>query len=157
MDAAVGDEPEQVHVLAAVECSDQRRILEERAVLDRVVHTHQVLEQDAPGADRQVPDLRVPHLPVREADRLSRGLQRGVRVLAPQPVEDGRLRELDRVPRPGRGQPPPIEDDQRYERIAARQIAANDSTSSDAPPTSAPSTSGWASSSDALSGFTEPP
>ena len=157
VDAAVGDEPQQVHVLAALECPDEGRVLEERAVLDRLVDAHQVLEEHAPGADRQVPDLGVAHLAVRQADRLAGRLQRRVRVLGPEPVEHGGVGELDRVPRPGRGESPPVKDDKRYERIAARQIAANDSTSSDAPPTRAPSTLGWASSSAALSGFTEPP
>ena len=157
MDAAVGDEPEQVRALAALEGADEGGDLEEGPVLDRRVHSHQVLQQDAAGADRQVPDLRVAHLPRRKADRLAGCLERRVRVLGPEPVEDGRVRELDRVSRAGRGEAPPVEDDERYERVPARQIAANDSTSSEAPPTSAPSTSGCPSSSAAFSGFTEPP
>ena len=157
VDAAVGDEPEQVDVLASLECPDERRVLEERAVLDRLVDAHQVLEEHAARADRQVPDLGVAHLAVREADRLAGRLERRVREVGPEPVEDRGVRELDRIPRPRLGYPPPIEDDERYERIAARQIEANDSTSSEAPPTRAPSTSGWASSSSALSGLTEPP
>ena len=157
VDAAVGDQAEQVDVLAALERADERGVLEERAVLDRLVHAHQVLEEHAAGADRQVADLGVAHLPGRQADRLAGRLERRVRVLGPEPVEDGRVRELDRVPRPGRREAPPVEDDERYERVAARQIAANDSTSSEAPPTRAPSTSGWARSSAALSGLTEPP
>src|SRR5262249_43407444 len=103
------------------------------------------------------PDLGVAHLPVRESDRLAGRVERPVRILGPEPVEDGRVRKLDRIPRAGRGDPPPVEDDERYERMAARQIAANDSTSSDAPPTRTPSRSGWTSSARALSGFTEPP
>ena len=82
-----------------------------------------------------------------------------VRVVAPQPVEDGRLGELDRVARAGRRDAPAVEDDERYEgiRAAVSHIALNDSTSSEAPPTRAPSTSGCASSTPALSGLTEPP
>ena len=102
-------------------------------------------------------DLGVAHLARRQADRLAGRLDRRVRVLGPQPVEDRRVRLLDRVPGTGRGEAPPVQDDERYERVAARQIAANDSTSSEAPPTSAPSTSGRPSSSAALSGLTEPP
>ena len=157
VDAAVRDEPQQVHVLAPLERPDEGRVLEERPVLDRRIDAHQVLEEHPPGADRQVPDLGVAHLAAGQADRLAGRLQRRVRVLGPEPVEDGRVGELDRVPRPGRSKSPPVEDDERYERVAARQIAANDSTSSEAPPTRAPSTSGWASSSAALSGLTEPP
>ena len=77
--------------------------------------------------------------------------------VAPQPVEDRRVRELDRVSRAGRGAAPPVEDDERYEGKLRRQIAAKESTSSEAPPTSAPSTPGWPRSSAALSGLTEPP
>ncbi len=155
--APVGDEPEQVDVLAALERGDERRVLEERAVLDRLVHAHQVLEGHASGADREMSDLRVPHLPGRKADRLPGGLEGRVRVLGPQAVEGRRVGELDRVPGPGRGEAPAVQDDERYEREAARQIAPNDSTSSEAPPTSAPSTAGSARISAAFSGLTDPP
>src|SRR5439155_20187744 len=112
----------------------------------------------APGADRQVSDLRVPHLARRKPDRLARGRDRLVRIGPPEPVEDRGVGELDRVPGPGRRAAPAVEDDERYERVAAaaRRIASKDSTSSDAPPTRAPSTSPWPRSSAALSGLTEP-
>src|SRR6266498_1399440 len=157
MDAAVGDESEQVDALAARERPLQRFVLEEGAVLDRLVHTHEVLEEDASRADREVTDLRIPHLAGRESDGLARGGERRVRIGAPEAVEVRRVRELDGVSRSGRRTAPPVEDDQRYERVAARQIEVKDSRSSDAPPTSAPSTSCCASSSSALSGLTEPP
>ena len=38
-----------------------------------------------------------------------------VRVLRPEPVEDGRVGEVDGVPRPGRRAAPAVEDDERYE------------------------------------------
>src|SRR5439155_5358184 len=103
----------------------------------------------------------------RQADRLARGLQRRVRAIGPEPVEDGCVRELDGVSRPGGRAAPPVDNDEHDERDraqpipltagAASTIAAKESTSSDAPPTSAPSTSGLASSSAALSGLIEPP
>ena len=96
VDAAVRDEAEQVDVLAALERAEQRGVLEERAVLDRLVHADEILEEDAPGADRQVPDLGVAHLAVREADRGARRLELRVRVLAPEPVEDRRVRQARR-------------------------------------------------------------
>src|SRR5918912_578524 len=108
-------------VPAALERAEERRVLEERPVLDRFVHAHQVL------------------------------------VAPPEVVEDGRVRELDRISRAGRRAAPAVEDDERYEGIAARQTASKDSTSSDAPPTRAPSTAPWPMSSAALSGFTDPP
>ena len=140
VDAAVRDETEEVNTIAPLEGAAERVILEEGAVLDRLVHTHQILVEDAPGPDRQMADLRVPHLPRGESNRLAGGLEGRVRVLAPEPVEDGRVGELHGIPRPGRRAAPAVEDDERYE--AASQIAAKDSTSREAPPTSAPSTSG---------------
>jgi len=149
----------QVDVLTSLEGAAQRVALEQLPGLDRPVHAHEILEEDAARADRQVPHLRVPHLARRQADGLARRGELRVRIFAPQPVEDGRLGELDRVARVGWRDPPAVEDDERYEgiRAAVSHIALNDSTSSDAPPTSAPSTSGCASSVPALSGLTEPP
>src|SRR6266508_97885 len=161
VDAAVRDESEQMNVPATLACAaeraDERLVLEERPIRYRAVHALEVLVENAPAADRQVADLRVPHLSRRQADRLSRGVERRVRVLAPEPVEHRRVRELDGVAGPRRCAAPTVEDDEHYEWIAAWQIAANDSTSRDAPPTRAPSTLGCPRSSAALSGFTEPP
>jgi hypothetical protein len=102
-----------VDVLAALEGADEGGILEEGPVLDRLVHAHQVLEEHAAGADRQVPDLGVAHLARGKADRLAGGLQGRVRVLGPELVEDGRLGQLDGVARARRSQAPTIEDDER--------------------------------------------
>ena len=87
-----------------------------------------------------------------------------MRVALPEPVEDGRARELDSVPGALRGKAPPVQDDESDELrnaeatcAAARQIASKEVGSSEAPPTRAPSTSGCTSSDDAFSGLTEPP
>ena len=88
---------------------------DERAVGDGVVHPHEILEEDSSGADREVADLGVAHLPGRKADSLSRRGERRVRVAGPQRVEHRCVRELDRVARPGRSDPPTIEDDERDE------------------------------------------
>src|SRR5919198_2502824 len=164
MAPAVGDEPEQVDVGAALlrtlEGAGERRVLEERSVRDCAVHPLEVLVEDAPGADRQVADLGVSHLPFGQPDGLAGRLQRRVRVARPELVEDRRVGELDRVSWPRRRAAPAVEDDERYEResrAAVSQIAVNDPTSSEAPPTRAPSTSGCSSSSAAFSGLTEPP
>ena len=99
--------------------------------------------EDAAGADRQVPDLRVAHLALGQPDRLAASLRASCAGTRPEPVEHRRRGELDGVPRAGRRAAPAVEDDERYERDAAAwQIAANESGSSEAPPTSAPSTSG---------------
>jgi len=67
MDAAVRNEPEQVHALPTVERRPQDRILEERTVLDRRVHAHQVLVEATPRTDCQVADLAIAHLARRQA------------------------------------------------------------------------------------------
>src|SRR5580765_7779620 len=151
VDTAARDEAEQMRALAALEGCLQHGVLEEGAVLDRLVHAHEVLEEDAARPDREVADLRVAHLPGRQPDSLAGREQRRVRVLAPETVEVRRVGQLDSVPRAGRRAAPAVEDDERYERIAARQIAVKDSRSSDAPPTSAPSIEDLESSSAAFS------
>jgi hypothetical protein len=161
--AAVGHEPEKVDVrpalLRPLECIPERLVLEEVAALDRAVDSHEVLVDHPAGADREMADLGVPHLPARQADRFPGGFERRVRVAAPELVEDGCVRELDSVPRPRRRAAPAVEDDERYERIRAAdwQIAVKESTSREAPPTSAPSTAGSDRISSAFSGLTEPP
>src|SRR5436305_5449039 len=155
MHTPVRDEPEEMDTLSAFERRHERRVREERPVRDCEIHPHQVLGEHAAGSDRQMPDFRVPHLARWQSNGFARRCERRVRVLAPEPIEVRRVRELDRVAGTGRRAAPAVKDDERYE--AARQIATNESTSSDAPPTSAPSTSGCASSSAALSGFTDPP
>ena len=112
VDATVRDEAEEVDVLAALERAAEDGVLEERAVLDRLVHAHEVLEQDPPRADRQVTDLGVAHLAVREPDGGARRFELRVREFAPEPVEDGRVGELDGVPGPWRRDPPAVEDDE---------------------------------------------
>ena len=101
------------------------------AVRDRPVHALEVLQQDAARSDREVPDLRVAHLAVRQADGLSRRRERRVRVAGPERVEDGRVGQVDRISGPGRRQSPAVEDDeddrpQATASAPARQIASND-------------------------------
>ena len=118
--ATAGDEPEQVDVAVAVagacERADERLVLEEGAVLDRRVHAHQVLKEDPPRADRQVAYLGVPHLTGWEPDRAARGLDLGVGKGRQEPVEHGRRGKVDGIARPGRRDPPAVQDHQRDER-----------------------------------------
>src|SRR5438874_11708397 len=157
--AAARDEPEQVHARAALECEAQRLVLEEVARLDRLVHAHQILEQDPPRADRQVADLGVAHLSGRQAYGLPGRGERRVRVSLPQAVEDRSLRQRDGVAGARRRAAPAVENDEDYEgiRAAVSHIARKESMSSEAPPTSAPSTSGCANNPAVLSGLTDPP
>src|SRR6266516_312455 len=145
--------------LSSFERTHQGRVVVERSVFDRLVYAHEVLEQDTPGADREVADLAVAHLTGRQSDCLARCVERGVGKRLPEKVEVRRVGELDGVARARRREAPAVEDDERYEGMfaPARQIAMKDSRSSDAPPTSAPSTSGWLRRTAALSGLTEPP
>ena len=63
---AVGDEPEKMNVSPTLagpfERGGEGIVLGERAVGDGGVHTGEILEEDPPGADREVTDLGVPHL-----------------------------------------------------------------------------------------------
>ena len=97
------------------ECFDERRVLEEVAAADRPGHAHQILVDDPPGADREVTDLGVPHLSVGQPDRFARGIELRMREPFEERVEDRRGRELDRVAGPRRGEPPAVENDERYE------------------------------------------
>ena len=141
---------------------EQRLVLEEGAVGDRVVDPGQVLLDDRPGAEVEVADLGVAHLPVGQADVATLGREPGVREALPEVVEDRGLGERDRVAGPGLGQAPAVEDDERdrgdgqrgqVAQPAASTIAAKSSGSSAAPPTRAPSISGRPSSSAALRGL----
>src|ERR1044071_116 len=58
-----------MHVLAALEGRAQDRVVEELPRLDRLVHTHEVLEEDATRADGEVPHFGVAHLARRQPHR----------------------------------------------------------------------------------------
>ena len=110
--AAVRNEPEQVHVAAAVARApkrrDERHVLEEAAVRDRAVDPLEVLVEHAAGADRQMADLGVAHLPRRQTDRLARRSEPRVRVLAPQAGrKPACLASSTAFPGPGGAQPQP--------------------------------------------------
>ena len=91
--AAVGDEPDQVHVARRrAKAARSTSLRGQRAVGDRVVDAHQILAHDRAGAEVQVADLAVAHLPFGQPHRAPAGRQRGVRVGRPQLVEDGRAR-----------------------------------------------------------------
>ncbi len=120
----------------------------------------EVLAHDRAGAQVEVTDLGVAHLPLGQPDGAPGGGERGVGVGGPQLVEHGSVGERDRVAGTRLGETPAVQHDEtgaRHAQEAACTIAANESASSEAPPTSAPSTSGRASSAGAFSGLTEPP
>ena len=111
VDAAVGDQAEQVQAPAraaagALAGGEQRLVLEEAAVGDRVVDPGQVLLDDRAGAEVEVADLGVAHLAVGQADVAALGRELRVRVALPELVEDRRLGKRDRVAGPGLGAGP---------------------------------------------------
>ena len=107
VDAAVRDEPEQMDVLTALEGGPQDGVSKNEPSSIDLFTRIRSWKRMRPGADRQMADLGVAHLARREADRLARGLERRVRVLGPEAVEDRRVRVLDRVPGPGGARPQP--------------------------------------------------
>ena len=90
-------EAEQVQRAAArlrgLDRGDQRRVLVERSIGDRLVDAHDVLIDDAPGAEVEVPDLAVAHLPVRQADVVPGGADENVRVPLVEPGERRHARQ----------------------------------------------------------------
>ena len=164
--ATVGDETGDVQDAPAGsgrrEGGLQGRARGKRSVCHGIADAHEILRDHAPGADVEVPDLGVAHLPVGQPHRASGGAQRGVRPALPECIEDRRAREPHGVARPLGRAAEAVEHDERdrcghQPSSAARAIAAKPRGSRLAPPTSAPSTSGCASRAAALSGLTEPP
>src|SRR5438093_7104955 len=98
--------------VATFESAAEYRTVEERAFLDRLVHAHQVLVEAAARADRQMAHLRVPHLTGWQPRRLARGVERRVRVGAPELVEHRSVSQRDRVSRSSRSAAPAVEDDE---------------------------------------------
>jgi len=159
----VGDEPNDMERARAGPCTLARRNQSRRIskiVCRGVRDAHQILSNHPARTNREVPDLRITHLPVRKTDLASRSDQLAVWAVQPKPIENRRVGELDGVAGPWWRNAPAIEDDKDDRRghgRAAAAIASRLSASSAAPPTSAPSTSGSAISSAAFSGLTEPP
>src|SRR5215510_5456970 len=84
MDTTAADEAHEMDGPVVPDSSVTRTreclISEERTVADRVVDTNEVLHDDAAGAQIQMPDLAVSHLPLRETDGETGRVQQGTRV-----------------------------------------------------------------------------
>ena len=76
---------------------EQRRCAGDLAAGDGVADARQVLHHDAAGADIEMADLGIAHLPVRQADIFARGAQKAVRTGRPQPIECRRFGLADGV------------------------------------------------------------
>ncbi len=111
-------EAEQVACAArAFERFDQRcecPRLTDAPVLDCLGDARQLLHHDAPRADIEVADFRVPHLPVRQTDIPARGAQEGVRAALPQSVEGRSPAEPDSVVRLFLAPTPAIQHDEHH-------------------------------------------
>jgi len=70
----------------------QRRRLLDLAGFDGVGDARQVLHHHAARADVEMPHLGIAHLPARQADVETRGVQEGMRRRCPEPVEGRRAR-----------------------------------------------------------------
>ena len=81
----------------ALDQADQSGRLLDLAVGDRLADARQVLHHDAAGADVEMSDLGIAHLPLRQADIRARRAQEGVRAGVPQAVEGGGARLADGV------------------------------------------------------------
>ena len=133
----------------------ERRIAEERAVVDRVVDPDQILVLDVAGTHRQMADLAVPHDAIGQPDVTAARAHRPMRVGLPKCAKPRRVRTSDGVCGRVRSDAPPVQHAEHDRSIQAggatprpprcldqpnaRTIAANSSGSSEAPPTSAPS------------------
>jgi hypothetical protein len=67
------------------------------AIGDRRINAGQVLHHETAGANVEMPDLGIAHLPLREADIVARSSQQGVRAGRPQMVEVGGARLANSV------------------------------------------------------------
>ena len=89
------------------------RVLQDGIVGTGVVDLHQVLIDDAPGADVQVTCLRVTHLSVGQPHILARGLQLGVGIVGLQVVHVGRSGLCYHVPQALVADAPAVQDNQQ--------------------------------------------
>ena len=87
--------------------ADERGVLEEGPVGDRVVDAQQVLLDHGAGAEVEMADLRVAHLPVGQADRSARGSSRVCGQRSQIPSKTGVLAWLTAFPGPGSASPKP--------------------------------------------------
>jgi len=101
MDAARTDQAHQVqaplHIGGAPYGREQHRVAREGTIGHGGVDTGQLLQDDSTGAQVEVAHLAVAHLAGRQADRLTRGVKRGVRPAAQQCPPSRHLRRRDSV------------------------------------------------------------
>jgi hypothetical protein len=124
VDAARRKEPDEVERAIPLprvrEGSLEDGVLRERSVLHGAVDAREVLVDDPPGAQVQVPHLGVPHLSLREADGFAAGGERGAGVFGEEAVHDRGARLAHGIALGPGVQPPAVEHDQSGERPLRR-------------------------------------
>ena len=99
---------------AAAQAASSASFSKKRAVGDRVVDPGQVLLDDRAGAEVEVADLGVAHLPVGQADVAAARPRASCADSAPRARRRPGCRPArSALPGPGLGEPPAVEDDQR--------------------------------------------
>ncbi len=111
MHAAIAAQAHQVQAMRArvAHGFQEHGLLVELAGRDHHVQARDIHLNDTPGADVQVADLGVTHLPFGQADSRTRGFHQRVRVFAEQRVVIRLARERDGVAIHGRGKSPAVE------------------------------------------------
>src|ERR1700689_1442938 len=101
--AAVGDEADQVHAGRVAHGRHEDGVGGEGAIGDGVFDAREVLAHDGAGAEVEVTDLGVAHLPFGQAHGAAAGGELRVRVGRPELVEDRRVGERDGIAGTGGG------------------------------------------------------
>ena len=106
--------------------SQQGGPLEERSIGDGRVDPGQILEDRSPGAEVEMADLRVAHLPGRQADVLPRRTEDRVRPAHKQASPGRHVRRSDGVDLGILPDAEPVEDDQDDRPRASRRCRVHD-------------------------------
>ena len=116
MHATIGEQSEEMQpALAGARRRhrvDQRRVCEKLTILDHQIDLGDVHVHDAAGADVEVADFAVAHLPRWQADVAPAGVDQRVGKLGEQAIVVGLARQRDGVGRRRRSIAPAIEDDE---------------------------------------------
>ena len=114
--AAVGDQPEEVQTPAAasrmLHGRRQRRVRKELAILNHQIDARDVHVHDPARANIQVPDFTISHLPFRQTDKRTAGMNQGIGILAQQAIVGRLARQRDGIGFGFRAVPPAVEDDE---------------------------------------------
>src|SRR5579883_330710 len=101
VDAPIGNESKQMQLpsptAGMLHGRHQRRVGEEVAVVNQQVDAGDVHVHDAPGADIQMADFAVAHLPFRQTNERAAGVDQSVGILAQQPVVGRLARQRDGI------------------------------------------------------------